>query len=150
MSVRLNALIRTAIADNPEAHSHKIACAVAELTAAEDFTDFYVAALERLVSDLIRSGRNATMNSKQGRSPKLEQRRSWWARMLQERVHVGESKWITLGDCGAEELSFCIGERQDQVGALLGQITKYQTLLDAVVAHGVDTVADLPEGAVEL
>jgi len=136
--------------EHPNAHPHKLARLVAERTPDENLNDFYVTALERIVTDQIRFDRNSTMNSKQGRSAKLEQRRSWWARMLREKVHVGESKWIALGDCGVGDLDFCIGERREQVGALLGQIAKYETIRDAVLSHGVETVAELPEGAVEL
>jgi hypothetical protein len=138
------------VLEHPDAHAHKIARLVADGTQPESLHDFYVTALEPLVADRLRLDRNSTMNSKQGRSPKLEQRRSWWARMLRERVHVGEAKWMPLGDCGVTELDFCISERNDQVGALLGQIAKYQTIRDAVISHGVEKVAELPEGAVEL
>ena len=146
----LTTLIREVVSQNPEVPVSKLAQMVSERTALDDLREFYARALEPLISDVIRLGRNATMNSKQGRSPKLDRRRTWWARMLQERVHVGEAKWKPLGDCGVAELEFCIGERRDQVGALLGQIAKYEVIRDAVVAHGVATVADLPEGAVEL
>ena len=146
----LTALIREAVTEHPEAHAHKLARIVAERTDASQLQEFYALALEPLVSDIIRMDRNATMNSKQGRSSKVERRRSWWARMLTERVHVGDAKWKPLGDCGVDDLDFCISERRDQVGALLGQIAKYETIRDAVITHGVDTVADLPEMAVEL
>lgn len=146
----LAALIRDVVAEHPNAHPHKIARVVAERTEPDDLYNFYVASLERMVAERIRVDRNATMNSKQGRSPKVEQRKSWWARMLRERVHVGDSTWKALGDCGVDDLDFCINERLDQIGALEGQILKYQTIRAAVLTHGVDTVAELPEGAVEL
>jgi len=66
------------------------------------------------------------------------------------KVSVGNGKWKPLGECGVDELDYCIAERRDQVGALLGQIAKYEVIRDALVAHGVDTVAELPEGAVQL
>lgn len=146
----LTALIREVVTENPEAPTRKLARMVAERTSVDDLRDFYATALEPMVQDRIRQDRNATMNSKQGRSPKVERRKSWWARMLRERVHVGESTWKALGECGFDDLEFCISERREQVGALLGQIAKYEVIRDALVAHGVDTVADLPEGAVEL
>lgn len=149
-TLSLTALIREVVTENPEAQARKLAQMVAERTSVDDLRDFYAFALEPMVQDQIRQDRNTTMNSKQGRSAKLEQRRSWWARMCAQRVHVGESTWKALGDCGADDLEFCINERREQVGALLGQIAKYEVIRDALAAHGVDTVAELPEGAVEL
>ena len=146
----LTALIREVALGHPDLAPNKIAQLVADSTPHDDVRDFYIIALESLVMDCIRRDRNATMNSKQSRSPKVDRRKSWWARMLRERVHVGNSEWKALGDCGVDDLEYCISERRDQVGALLGQIAKYEVIRDALVAHGVDTVADLPEGAVEL
>ena len=146
----LNSLIREVASEFPDAHPHKLAKLVAERTEPELMFDFYVVALERLVADRIRLDRNATMNSGKSRSPKLEERRTWWARMLAERVHVGDSKWKPLGDCTVDDIDFCISERNDQVGALLGQIAKFETIRDAMLSHSVVTAAELPDGAVEL
>ena len=146
----LTGLIREVVSENPEVPSYKLAQMVAERTELDDLRQFYAIALEPLIADRIRIDRNATLNSKQGRSAKLQQRRSWWQRVLLQRVHVGDSKWKPLGECGVDELEFCIGERREQVGALLGQIAKYEIIRDALIAHKVDKVADLPEGAVEL
>ena len=146
----LNDLVREISAEFPDAHPHKLARLVAERTEADDLFDFYVTALERLVGDRIRSERNATLNSRKARSPKLEERRNWWARVLQERVHIGESRYKTLGDCTIDDLLFCITERRDQVNALNGQIAKYEAIAAAMNAHGATTVSELPEGTVEL
>lgn len=149
-STSLTALIREVVADSPDAPPSKVAQVVAERTDAEHLHTFYTAALERIVSDVIRENRNATLNSKKGRSAKLEERRSWWARLLRERVHVGDSTYKAIGECTAEDFDFCINERLDQIGALRGQITKLETLRDALITHGVTTVSELPEGAVQL
>lgn len=146
----LNDLIREVASEHPNSHPHKLARLVAERTDTDNIFDYYVSALERLVSDQIRSSRNATLNSSKGRSPKLEERRSWWARALQERIYVGESRYKTLADCTIEDLLFCITERRDQIGALQGQIAKYEAILAAMTAHGATTAGDLPDGAVEL
>ena len=145
----LNALVREVVLEYPDAHAHKLARIVSERTDADQLQEFYASALEPMIADRIRQDRNATMNSKQGRSAKVEKRRSWWARMLRERVHC-EDGWKPLGECGIDDLDFCITERREQIGALMGQIGKYEVIRDALVAHGVDTVADLPDGAVEL
>lgn len=146
----LSELIKAVSAEFPDSHPHKLARLVAERTQPEDMFEFYVAALERLVSDQIRSSRNATLNSKQSRSPKREERKSYWARFLAVRVCVGDSRYKVMADCTVEDLTACISERVDQIGALQGQIVKYEAIRDAVVAHGVATVGELPEGAVVL
>lgn len=149
-SSSLSDLVRQVAAEHPNAHPHKIAILVAELVPEELLRDYLASVLERVVADVLRANRNAALNSKQGRSPKVEQRRSWWQRILRERVHVGDSVWKPLGECGIADFDFCIAEREDQIGALQEQITKYRTIRDAMIAHGVETAADLPEGAVEL
>lgn len=146
----LTALIREVSAEHANAHPHKIARLVAERTEPDDVQDFYITALERMVADIIRADRNHTMNSKAGRSPKVEQRRNWWARMLSERVSVGDSTWKPLGQCTVDDLDFCITERHSQIAALHTQIGKYEVIRDAMITHGCETAADLPEGAVEL
>lgn len=146
----LFSLVREIIAEFPTAHPHKLARLVVERTPEGNLEEYYLTALERVVGDVLRSSRNATMNSKQSRSAKTEQRRGWWAQMLTERVHVGESKWKPLGQCSADDLQFCISERQEQIGKLSGQIAKYEAILDAVLEHDAVVVADLPEGAVQL
>jgi hypothetical protein len=145
----LTALIREVVSENPEAPARKLASIVAERTNADDLRDFYATAIEPMVTDQIRRDRNNTLNSKKGRSAKLEQRRSWWERVCAQRVNVGDA-WKALGDCDSDDLEFCISERRGQVGALLGQIAKYEVIRDALALHGVRTVAELPEGAVEL
>lgn len=149
-SSSLSDLVRQVAAEHPNAHPHKIAILVAELVPDELLRDYLASVLERVVADVLRANRNAALNSKQGRSPKVEQRRSWWQRILRERVHVGESVWKPLGECGVADFDFCISEREDQIGALEAQIHKYRAIRDAILAHGVETAADLPEGAVEL
>jgi len=148
--VSLISLVRSVIAKHPAAHPHKVAQLVAEATEADDLHSYYVTALERIVADQVRFDRNATLNSKQRKSSKLDRRQSWWARVLRERVYVGESTWKPLGDCTVDDLDFCITERQTQIGALQGQIIKYEAIRDAMLANNADTAGDLPEGAVDL
>lgn len=150
MNLTLTALIREIAEANPECHPHKIARLVAERTEPDDLFEFYVSALERLVSDRIRVDRNKTLNSGKGRSAKLEERRSWWARFLSERVYVGEHRYKLMAECTIDDLTYCIKEREDQIGALRGQIAKYETIIAAMAVHGAGCVGDLPEGAVEL
>lgn len=150
MSAALYALVREVAASHVGAHPHKLARLVAEATDPSDMLDFYVAALEKVVADMIRTGRNATMNNKQGRSAKLADRVSWWQRMLREQVSVGGGVWKLLGDCTIDDLFYCISERRDQIAAIECQIVKYETIAAAMREHGVDTVGQLPDGAVQL
>lgn len=146
----LNHLIRETIANHPTDTAQQIAQLVCELTAPEDLARFYTQALESLVADAIRSHRNSTLNSHSGRSVKLEQRRAWWQRVLQERVHVGNADYKPIGDCTADEIEFCIIERIQQVSRLNEQIRKFEKIRAAMLEHGAATVANLPEGSVQL
>jgi len=146
----LAALINTVITENPDEHPHKLALLVAQATDKDDVFEFYVTALGPMVADRIRLNRNHTMNAKQGRSAKIEERRTWWQRVLLERVHVGKSTYKPIAACTVDDLTYCISERQDQIGALQGQIDKFQTIVNAMIAANVETAGDLPEGSVEL
>lgn len=148
-SVRLAALIREVAAAHPDVEPNKLAQLVAEATPTDDVAAFYVAALESVVVDKIRGQRNATLNSPQSRSAKVEQRQSWWNRLLAERVAV-EGVWKPLGVCTVDDLGAVIAERQDQIAAIAEQVRKYGVIAAAMVKHGAATVADLPEGAVQL
>ena len=146
----VSALSREVRADYPDEHPSKIAALMADRVEPQDVSDVLAYLFVGYVHDCIRSDRNAALNSKKGRSPKLEERASWWRRVLDQRVHVGESTFKSLSDCTVDDLIFCIGERRDQVSALQGQILKFELILAALESHGVATVGDLPEGAVEL
>lgn len=117
-SSSLSDLVRQVAAEHPNAHPHKIAILVAELVPDELLRDYLASVLERVVADVLRANRNAALNSKQGRSPKVEQRRSWWQRILRERVHVGDSVWKPLGECGVSDFDFCISERGRSCGTV--------------------------------
>jgi hypothetical protein len=146
----ISALSRQVRADHPDEHPHKIASLMADLVEPNDAHRVLAYLFVGHVNDSIRLDRNAALNSKKGRSPKLEERASWWRRVLEQRVHIGESKFKSLSSCTVDDLIFCIGERRDQVSALEGQIAKFELFLAAMELAGVATVGDLPEGAVEL
>jgi len=150
VTINLNNLIREVSTEFPESHPHKLARLVAERTDPDEMFECYVSALERLVADRIRCDRNMTLNSKKGRSPKIEERRNWWKRVMGERLYVGNATYKALGDCTIDNLLFCISERRDQIGALQGQINKYEAIVAAMQKAGATIVRELPEGAVEL
>jgi hypothetical protein len=146
--MELHNLVRNTIANHPKDTSQKIARIVAELTTPDDLERFYITALEALVADQIRIHRNTTLNSRAGKSAKLDQRRKWWARVVRERVHVGEHRYKPIGDCTVDDLAFCIAERHEQKTKLDEQITKYETIREAMLEHGAVFARELPDGAV--
>ena len=146
----ISGLSRQVRAEHPNDHPHKIAALMADLIEPNDVHRVLAYLFVAYVNDGIRLDRNAALNSKKGRSPKLEERRNWWRRILDQRVHIGESKFKPLSACTVDDLIFCIGERRDQVSALEGQILKFELILAAMESAGAATVGDLPEGAVEL
>ena len=146
----VSALSRRVRAEYPNEHPHKIAALMADLIEPADVHRVLAHLFVAFVNDGIRTDRNAALNSPSGRSPKLDRRAAWWRRVLEQRVHVGESKFKPLADCTVDDLIFCIGERRDQVSALQGQILKFELILAAMESAGAATVGDLPEGAVEL
>jgi hypothetical protein len=146
----ISGLSRQVRADHPDEHPHKIASLMADLVEPNDVHRVLAYLFVGHVNDSIRLDRNAALNSKKGRSPKLDERAAWWRRVLDQRVHVGESKFKSLAACTVDDLIFCIGERRDQVSALEGQIAKFELILAAMESAGAATVGDLPEGAVEL
>jgi len=146
----VSALSRRVRAEYPNEHPHKIAALMADLIEPADVHRVLAHLFVAFVNDGIRTDRNAALNSKKGRSPKLEERRNWWRRVLEQHVHIGESKFKPLSACTVDDLIFCIGERRDQVSALEGQILKFELILAAMESAGAATVGDLPEGAVEL
>jgi hypothetical protein len=149
-SATLNDLIRAVSEEFPDAHPHSLAEMVANRTTPDQLMAFYTTALQRIVSDRIRTGRNAALNAPSGRSPKLERRAAWQARIMAERVHVGDSKYKTIADCTIENLLYCINERRDQIAAINGQIDKFETIVAAMRLAGVETAGELPDGAVQL
>ncbi|WP_159080850.1 hypothetical protein [Nocardia suismassiliense] len=78
------------------------------------------------------------------RSAKVEGIRDWWATMLASRVHVGDSRWIALGDCGATELLFAENERRTHAEREVNRAHMYMRLRELLARYEVDTVAELP------
>jgi hypothetical protein len=149
MSNPLNDLIRDTIANHPRWDPYKIAATVAELVAPEDLPAFFLATLEPYVVSRMGQARNYSLNSPKSHSPKLAERRTWWERVKREKVFVGDYQWKAVRNCTLDDLRFVIEQRQQMIGALQGQILKYETIAAAMEEHGADTVDDLPLGAVE-
>lgn len=83
------------------------------------------------------------------RSAKVAGIRDWWTEMLAARVHVGESRWKPLGECGVKELEFAERERRAQAERHLTNAKMYLRLRQLLDEHEVSTVAELPSDAVK-
>lgn len=81
------------------------------------------------------------------RSPKVTGIRDWWAETLRASVHVGDSKWMALGECTATELLFMESERRKLAERENSKAKMYFRLRLLLDEYGVKTVAQLPENA---
>ncbi|MFL0172470.1 hypothetical protein [Mycobacterium sp. SMC-13] len=149
VGTQLRALVRQVIADHPGASVRELAEYVEKLTPKELVTDFYVEVLSCFVADVLRGDRNRALDgvtnpTGKNKSPKLEQRRKWWADLLASRVAVA-GKSMRLGDCTVDDLQLCIDERRAHIAHVEGQILNYQKLIQLMTKNGARHVADLPE-----
>lgn len=150
MIPELRALMRAVIADHPHTDISKLARLTREATPHESVMSFYEAALTIAIQQLIGADRRQAFQGPDRaqrklayRSPNVEERRSWWASLLRQRVVVGGNV-LLLGDCGKTELISCIEERRRQVAGFEKQITHFEHLLDLLAKHKKPKVKDLP------
>jgi hypothetical protein len=140
----VNELIRDVATEFPDADPREIAQLVAKRTPRKDIHEWYVDSLVGLVRCVLRNERNSALSGASNKSAKVKQRRQWWARLLEARIHVGEGNWLPLKDCGREELKSAIAERETQIVRTHHQIENLTTLLDRLDREGVDLVGELP------
>lgn len=81
-------------------------------------------------------------------SNRFERRRSAWTRMLDERVLVG-GVYKRQGDCTVEDLQAAMADRQDHIARVKWHIDRLAAFIWAMEREGVDTLGELPEGAVD-
>lgn len=154
MSNELRELIRSTAEEYPFADPLELAHHVAKLTPKHSLHDFYVEALNQVVSNVLgESRRNAFKALQQpqpqprpgnaNHSPKLAQRRDWWAELLRQRVPVGHV-WKVIGECTADDLQACIAEREKHIAGFRLQIANFAHLQALLHKHDVRTVAELP------
>lgn len=149
MSAELNALIRVVAAEHPGAGDlRELARHVAKMTPQESVMEFYTEALVGLVGEIVGHDRRDLFDGperrRRDRSPKLEERRSWWADLLASRVHVGKGNWLQIADCSTEDLAFCIEERRSQIAGFEKQVNNFQSLIALMKKHKAKRAADLP------
>lgn len=92
--------------------------------------------------------REVSQPGKPGRSKRFERRRSAWARMLDERVLVG-GVYKRQGDCTVADLEAAVADRREHVERVRWHVARLESFIAAMNAHGVSTLGELPEGAVD-
>lgn len=90
----------------------------------------------------------ASNNGGSARSAKVANARGWWQRLCDSSVHIGEGRWLRLGDCGSQELGFAAAERRELAAKNIAAAAYYERLQELLAAHGVETVESLPPSAV--
>ena len=88
MSKELNDLVREKMEQDPEAGPHEIARAVAMATPEAIVREFYAQALVPTVRALMRAERNTALSGTMNKSAKVEQRKAWFARFKNTKLHV--------------------------------------------------------------
>jgi hypothetical protein len=79
-----------------------------------------------------------------GRSAKVAGIRDWWSAELRKPFHVGEKRWLALGDCGFDELMYAAAERRNHATRNAARAESLTGLASELAAAGVARVRDLP------
>lgn len=150
----LKSLIKSVLAEHPYAGPEELAVYVAAATPAANIRDYYNQLLIRACRTVVNKERRGIKpppkpsvipRQKPTPSPKLSERRSWWAEMLHNEMHVGAGVRKPMADCTVDDLRFCIDERGQTINRIEEQIANLRALIDMMVQRGARTVADLPE-----
>ena len=146
--ITIHKLIVEALDDHRLADPRDIAERVAANTPDDVMRSHFAAVLVGEVRSVISSRRTrAVSNALAPKSRKVAGIRDWWAEMLASRVHVGDSKWVTLGECGAKELRFAADERRRDAERELKRAESFDQLCSLLRQYKAETVADLPHDA---
>ena len=145
----LHSVVVAVLAESELSDPRAVAELVAAATPDDLIRDFYADAVVSEVRAVMGAQRNRAMSKalNSSRSPKLAQRRDWWQEMLSSAVHVGGGAWITIGECGAEELSYCASERRTHAARELARAESFDQLRALLRRHKVERVEDLPADA---
>lgn len=142
----LKAEIKKVVDTTDLADPREIAAKVAENIPAKMLRQALAQALPELVRvELTRSRRPPTAPAPSAHSAKRTAIAEMWRRHLRDRVHIGQSGWLLLGDCSAENFRTAAAERRALAIANSAAAEKYDRYADACDEHGVDRFADLPE-----
>lgn len=78
------------------------------------------------------------------RSAKVSAIRAAGPKWLRDRVFVGNSTWLMLGECGYEQLRYLESERRTNAARSVAAADRYARLAELVETYNVPRVADLP------
>lgn len=152
----MNGALRKAILTVAEQHPHfgpqEVAHLVAENTPVEQLRSHYRDALISTCRAVINKHRRDVQPRPQPQappaprreSPKLTDRRNWWAEMLAKRIHVGDGVQKALADCTIENLEFGLKERDELRDRLGHQMDNISRLIALMTRFGARTVRQLP------
>ena len=151
---QLRDLICATADQHPHMGAEELATLVAGATPAERVGRYYRDLLSGTVRTVVNQHRRQP-NPPQAKpqpqpkptppSPKLEQRRSWWQEALAREVHVGGGISKSIGDCTADDLEFCIKERDAAIERIEEQLGNLRRFLALLRVHDATTVGELPE-----
>lgn len=125
----------------------EIAAKVAESVPQRDLRRVLATVLREYVRVEIGRARMHTSQpepTKANRSAKVTAIRSAADRWLRERVFVGDSTWLLLGECSYDNLKFLESERLENAARSAAAAERYGRLANLVKRHKVSRVADLP------
>jgi hypothetical protein len=153
MNHNLQALIKDQLTKYPHAAPEELAMYVAQATPTAEMKSFYAHLLVGACRSAINTHRSGSRHGgprpkprpQPKPSPKLEERRTWWAEMLTALVTVAADTRKALGDCTAEDLRYCIKDREEYTVHIQNQTANLRRLLDMLEEQGVTHVRELPE-----
>lgn len=162
MTFDLNAAIESAVMDSSSHGPHEIAEKVfpsipaSELPAlAERLLASYVREYlhDRRAANPLLSGTRATAAPAMRQAPqpsaKLAQRRTYMRAWLRDQIHIGNSKWRPVGECGRDELLYAAQERMTHAERNAAKAALFTALAELLAAHNVATVAKLPPAVLD-
>ena len=148
----LRAHIKATLDSTTLSDPHDVAALVLKDSTAAQRKEWVEEILPAYVADVMRDGRNRSLNHAMGRrtptkSAKVAGVRDWWSKLLDSRISVGE-QWKPVGDCTAEDLALVIEARRQKARQINAQADKYEVLLGLLARHNASTIRELPSDAV--
>lgn len=153
--VTLRHLVHSVLEQTDLASPEEVAAAVARGVPAKRVRAVLVEALTAYVRTTMQQRRahNPILADEQrtqsARSSKVAAIRDSWASALRDRVHVSDG-WKLLGECTFEDLMFAAAERREHAARNLAKADQFEALASRLESAGVETVADLPESALDV
>lgn len=141
--------IRSTIAGSSLRGPREIAGKVAENVPQKHLRSVLAATLQEFVRQELQKARRplspVASAPRSGRSAKVSAIRDGWRKTLAGQFHVGNSEWQVLADCSYENVQFLAAERHEHARRTAAAGAMFDALAEAMKAHGVDRVGDLPE-----